>query len=581
MRKKIIILVIFVLMITFIIPASGNFNEMNVIAIQSIDQAQVGYPILDYEQPPDPGDMAPDFILEYKQEAPIKSNQPRTIFHQDQETIIEILDSIDEDLILGYLEDLVAFGPRVTGSQAVADAGEYIYEEFESYGLDVRYDDWSYSGYSGNNIEGTLPGIDTDSDEIYIICAHYDSVPGSPGADDDGSGTAAVLAAAYAMSQFQFNHTIRFVTFDGEEQGLLGSHEYAEEAYASGDNIIGVLNGDMIGYAENPEQASYIKIYSDSSSLWIRDVIESVSQDFYDYCGLDIVPQGAAYNSDHASFWTFGYNAVMYHEYEFNAYYHSPQDIIENMDIDYSTRVTRLEIASLCMIAEAQTSNNPPDKPYIDGPTTGTEFEEINFITIATDPEQDQIFYDVDWDDGTTGWFGPYPSGEEIEISNSWEIPGTYEVRVRGVDIKNRVGEWSVPFTIEIVSNLPPNAATIDGPSTGSIKKEISYKFSSTDPEGHDVYYRIDWGDGNTMPYSGPYASGEEVTFSHAWSEPDEYTIKVKVKDEYEGQSPQSSLKVKISKNRAFMMVSHFQFLENLLINNYSIIELIIAILKM
>ena len=581
MRNKFKILVSIVLLITFIIPASGNFNETNVITTQTIGQGLFSSHYLSFEQPPDPGDMPPGFILEYKQEAPIKSNQPRTFFNQDQETIIEILESIDEELILGYLEDLVAFGPRVTGSQAVADAGVYIYEEFDSYGLEVRYDDWSYSGYSGNNIEGTLPGIDEESDEIYIICAHYDSVPGSPGADDDGSGTAAVLAAAYAMSQFQFNHTIRFVTFDGEEQGLLGSHEYAEEAYANGDNIIGVLNGDMIGYAENPEQASYIKIYANTQSQWIRDVINDASQDFYEYCGVDIVPQGAAYNSDHASFWTFGYNAVMYHEYEFNAYYHSPQDIIDNMDIDYSTRITRLEIASLCMIAEAQTLNNPPDKPYIDGPTIGTEFEEITFVTSTTDPEQDQIFYDVDWDDGTTGWFGPYPSGEEIEISNSWEIPGSYEVRVRGVDIKNRVGEWSVPLNIEIVSNLPPNAASIEGPSTGSIKRLITYKFSSTDPEGHNVYYRIDWGDGNYMPYTGPYSSGEEVTFSHAWSDPDEYSIKVKVKDEYEGQSPQSSFKVKISKNRALMRFIPIQFLENLFGNNYSIIELIISILKM
>ena len=60
----------------------------------------------------------------------------------------------------------------------------------------------------------------TENDEIYVVCAHFDSVSGAPGADDDGSGVAAFLACAYLMSQYEFNHTIRFVGFSGEEQGL-------------------------------------------------------------------------------------------------------------------------------------------------------------------------------------------------------------------------------------------------------------------------------------------------------------------------------------------------------------------------
>ena len=162
-------------------------------------------------------------------------------------------------MILGYLENLTAFGPRVTGTSECYAAGDYIYNEFESYGLEVRYDDWSYSGYTDRKIEGTLDGLDESSDEIYIICAHYDSVSGSPGADDDGSGTAAVLAAARVMSQYQFDHTIRFVAFSGEEQGLLGSHEYVEEAVANADNIIAALNADMIAYAITENDGNNIK----------------------------------------------------------------------------------------------------------------------------------------------------------------------------------------------------------------------------------------------------------------------------------------------------------------------------------
>jgi hypothetical protein len=585
LKKKIGILLICILLISFAIPASGVFTKSNKILLQIQDPDQDNklrnQHLNDGRLPPDPGDMALGFVLEYNQEVPFKPNMPEKTFSATHETIVEILENIDEDLILGYLEDITAFGPRRTGTTACQQAGEYIYEEFVSYGLEARYDDWSYGGNSGNNIEGTLPGIDEESDEIYIICAHYDSVSGSPGADDDGSGTAAVLAAAYVMSQFQFNHTIRFVAFDGEEQGLLGSHEYAKEASQNGDNIVGALNGDMIGYAANPTQASYIKIYSNSVSEWIRDITDEVSQDYYDYCELEIVPMGPAYNSDHASFWTYGFHAIMYHEYEFNPYYHSPQDIIENMDVDYSTRVTKLEIATLGTIAEAQVSNNPPSTPSLEGPTTGTEYEEITFTTSSTDPDEDQIFYEFDWDDGTFGWFGPYTSGETIEATHSWDTPDTYDIKVRAVDVRNKKSEWSIPLNIEIGPNQAPNAPTITGPNTGTIKKLISFKVTAIDPEGHDVYYSINWGDGNYMPYDGPYSSGEEVTFSHAWNEPDDYSIAVKAKDEFEGESSQTSFKLKISRSKAAINPSLFQFLEKLLYRGYSLIELIIALIKM
>jgi hypothetical protein len=83
------------------------------------------------------------------------------------------------------------------------------------------------------------------------------------------------------------------------------------------------------------------------------------------------------------------------------------------------------------------------------------------------------------------------------------------------------------------------------------------------------------------MPYTGPYKSGEEAIFSHAWNDPDEYTIKVKVKDEFEGESKQTSLKVKISKNRAATNSGLFQFIQNLLSNQYSLIEFIMILLRM
>lgn len=265
-------------------------------------------------------------------------------------TVLDIINQIDQNLVEEYLEDLVAFGPRVTGSWAVDQAGTYIHNEFASMGLDARYHNWSNWGYSGKNVEGELPASGSN-DEIYIVCAHYDSVSGSPGADDNASGTAAVMALAKVFSGYTFDVTLRFVCFDGEEQGLLGSAKYAQEAYNNGDNIIGVLNADMIGFAQSNYDKTHIKLYHDTASNWLLNFADGVADTYVNYIDLDLLPSGASYGSDHASFWNYNYHAVFYHEYNFNDYYHSPQDIIAHMDLDYFKRCTQLFAATFAELA--------------------------------------------------------------------------------------------------------------------------------------------------------------------------------------------------------------------------------------
>lgn len=121
--------------------------------------------------------------------------------------IIELLQQLNESLILGYLENLTSFGPRFTGTEACNQEAHYLYQTFQDMGLAVRYHNYTDSYVSGSNIEATLYG--SDSTNIFIICAHYDSVAAGPGADDDLSGVAAVLAAAKIMRNYEFH--IRFV----------------------------------------------------------------------------------------------------------------------------------------------------------------------------------------------------------------------------------------------------------------------------------------------------------------------------------------------------------------------------------
>ncbi len=386
---------------------------------------------------------------------------PNVALNFFDDLIVEFIQQLNETLYLRYLENITSFGPRFTGTSACHQAGDYIYNEFQSMDLDVRFHDWSYGGYTDRNVEATLYGTNRLSDEIYIVCAHYDTVANCPGADDDGSGVATVLAAAYILCQYDFNHTIRFVTFSGEEQWMLGSHEYAREAYEMGDNIVAVLNVDMIGFAISAYHGNNIKVYYNEASMWLTGFTEYVSERYYDYINLNVIPSGFAY-SDQYYFWEYGYNGIFYHEYEFNYYYHTPQDTIENMNITYATKCSKLIVASLAELA--QLISTPPDAPTPSGVINGIEGIEYDFTVVTIDPDNDEVYYYVDWSDGTsTGWIGSYASGEEVIVNHAWDDSGAYEIRAKAKDIYGVSSDWSEPHTITIVEGPKLEIGAITG----------------------------------------------------------------------------------------------------------------------
>ena len=177
----------------------------------------------------------------------------------------------------------------------------------------------------------------------------------SPGADDDGSGTAAVLAAASILRNYPMEHTIRFVAFSGEEQGLLGSHEYAKDAASQGTPIIAVLNADMIAFAITTDDGNKVQIFENDESEWIVDYTIDISQVYAPYIGLTVLPQGETWGSDHYYFWQYGYDAVFYFEQHFNEYYHSSQDTMEHMNFTYYVKTSRLIIGTLAALCQQPT----------------------------------------------------------------------------------------------------------------------------------------------------------------------------------------------------------------------------------
>jgi len=212
-----------------------------------------------------------------------------------------------------------------------------------------------------------------------------------------------------------------------------------------------------------------------------------------------------------------------------------------------------------------------PDAP--DGPDEWIQYVECEFSAVTTDPEGEGIYYLFNWGDGNfSEWLGPYPSGQIMDASYAWAELGDYEVKVRARDIWGVVSNWSDGTIISIVENEPPTKPVIDGRKIGFGGVEYDYTFVSTDADLHNIYYKIDWDDGENTDWLGPYNSGEEITLGHSWDEKGKYWVKAWAKDTLEGKSSQASFEVNILTNKnqiviqsspLFNMILSYRLLSN------------------
>ena len=198
---------------------------------------------------------------------------------------------------------------------------------------------------------GTLNGIDPSSNAIIIISAHYDTVSNSLGANDDGSGVAAVLAIAEVLSSYSFNHTIRFIAFSGEEVGTYGSFTYARDAYRRGDNIYAVLNMDIIGWAETEYGGKIIRFAHTERSSWIAEYASEIGVKYVDIIDLTIEDMPNYPGADHQAFDDYGYDAVWIVEHDPCKNCNTPYDNITDINSTYLAKATKLLLAVLAEMA--------------------------------------------------------------------------------------------------------------------------------------------------------------------------------------------------------------------------------------
>jgi hypothetical protein len=336
-------------------------------------------------------------------------------------TVQKIVDSVSQERITEILKKLESFQTRGVFSEqdnptrGIGAARHWIYDQFKSYSprLQVSFDSYRVKKGKGriiqdvdlHNVVAVLPGK-LNPERQFILSGHYDSLallrrnpdgsaavptdgggstngngsagegaptpapfelsmlaPVEPGVTDDGSGTAAVMELARIMSQYEFEKTIVFVAFAGEEMGLIGSALYARKAHKENQIIDGVLNNDIIGSdvsgngrIDNSTISVYSEDPSDSASRQLARYVKDTAERYLPSVRIDLVFRAdrIGRGGDHTPFNQEGYPAVRVTTPNENyANQHSVTDTFENTSVAYASRVIQANAAALASLALA------------------------------------------------------------------------------------------------------------------------------------------------------------------------------------------------------------------------------------
>lgn len=270
------------------------------------------------------------------------------VIDSQQSFIESVISHITEKTAHYYLSNLLSFAPRYTGTENCKKAEEWAYREFLKMGLKAEFFEWEMGGFTDRNVVATLAG---KTNYTIIVCAHIDTVEDAPGADDDGSGTAAVLCMAKALRYYHFANTIKFVLFSGEEVGTYGSYSYAKYLYEKGEKIIGVFMLDMVGYATTEKGGRYVRIFKPERSDKLVEKIKDTAERYKSILNMEIEVVPNYPGSDHEAFVEYGYDAIFAAHYEGYPYGHSPEDTIDKINFTYEMKVARLFAAVVAEMA--------------------------------------------------------------------------------------------------------------------------------------------------------------------------------------------------------------------------------------
>lgn len=269
----------------------------------------------------------------------------------------------------------VTLATRHTLSARVRDAERYVYEYYAGLGLDVAYASWAYGSYSGRNVVAEVRGS-TNPEKVLLVGGHLDSQSQTPytlapGADDNATGTAATMLMARLLRDYRPAVTVRFIHFTGEEQGQWGSKVYAAALRQRGEQVIGLINLDMVGWDGNQDRVVEIHTGSGPKSNSIGTAFLERNTRYAQGLTFERKTTTASRFSDHSPFWDNDYASFLIIENFFddatprdrNPYYHDTGDLPLRVDFNYVARIGRVAMATLIELGGYNIGAGPQPTP--------------------------------------------------------------------------------------------------------------------------------------------------------------------------------------------------------------------------
>jgi Zn-dependent M28 family amino/carboxypeptidase len=278
------------------------------------------------------------------------------------------------DRLRQHVERLAA-APRPPGTPEHANARAYIRARLAGAGFSVTEQAYGQDGFDWRNLL-TEPMPADASLPLFIVAAHYDSTPTTPGADDNASGVAALLELAQwihprlAAAQ-SWQARLQLVAYDLEEYGLIGSWKHASEIFQTKTPLLGMISLEMLGYCDErpgsqrlppmlqglyPDVANFIGIVgNERATSLLQRVVQAMQRvPQLPVESMAVPGDGRALAetrlSDHSSFWDHGYPALMITDTSFfrNPHYHQPSDTPQTLHYPFLAKVAE----GLCLAVE-------------------------------------------------------------------------------------------------------------------------------------------------------------------------------------------------------------------------------------
>ncbi len=301
--------------------------------------------------------------------------------------IQEIVDQVDSTILLQNLQFIEGIRHPTAGAAHLAEVQDSLYQLFVQNTDLAEILEFDFNNYTAKNIVGNQVGL-TDNAEVIYLTAHYDSINNTPGADDNATGVVYVMEALRLLSECQFKKTIRYIGFDVEEEGLVGSINYVQNHLPEEETVIGVLNSDGIGYYDDSPNSQDLPFGFDL--LFPDAYAEVASDDFrgnfitnigneehvplkeaFDNAAATYVPELRVISleapnncalvpdlcrSDHAPFWIAGEPAIFLSDgADFrNPHYHTSHDTIGTLNMTFFTQVVKALVATVLELGELQ-----------------------------------------------------------------------------------------------------------------------------------------------------------------------------------------------------------------------------------